>query len=341
MGVGARDGRGARRADLGVERARRRGSTWGRGLVIPVPMKRTLILALVSLALVGCKGRKDSADGGESSGGGGLFGGLSFLGPKPFEGEIELEIDDKRDSKPGRTIIYQVKQPKMRFDVPADPASPGLSKGAWVLVDPPQKKAYMVVDAEKRALVLDFDKMKEQGKQMGGGGGTTVSPSGGPSKPPPKITKTGKEDKVAGYSCEIWIIEEDAKKAEVCAAKGITWFDATAMGGGYKEAWMLQMTDANHFPLRIVSSDALGEASRMEAKRIEKKTLDESRFKVPEGYQVMDLSALLGGLGMGAGTAGRPGIPGLGSGAPPGYPSNLPPGLPTAKAGGGRKAFPQ
>jgi hypothetical protein len=100
------------------------------------------------------------------------------------------------------------------------------------------------------------------------------------------------------------------------------------------------MTDANHFPLRIVNSDAQGEASRMEAKRIEKKTLDDARFKVPEGYMVMDLSQLMGGVPMGQPGA-PPGMP-TGQPLPPGFPSGMmaPPGMGSGRVPG-RRAMPQ
>jgi hypothetical protein len=281
-------------------------------------MKRTLVVVLAVTAALGCKSGKNGADGGSS--GGGLFGGFSFLGDKPFEGVIDMEVDNKKDTKPPVTITYEVKQPKMRFDLPADASNPSLSKGAWALVDPPQKKAWLVVDAEKKAIVVDFDKMKEQTKGLpGAGGGSTGTPSA-PSKPPPKITKTGKEDKVAGYACEIWNIEDEGKKVEICAAKGITWVDTGLFGSAPKEAWMLQLTDANHFPLRMIAYSAAGvEETRMEAKRIEKKAMPDARFVVPEGYQIVDVAQLMSGL-MGG---GRP--PGLGSVNAPAFGSGRPP----------------
>src|SRR5262249_19651360 len=135
--------------------------------------------------------------------------------------------------KPPVNMVYEVKSPKMRLDVPADATSQagakagGLGgKNMWMLVDPPQKKMYAVTDAEKKAIVFDLDKMADDMKKMSGRGGpSTPSAPSLPQKPPPKISKTGKMDKVAGYECEIWEIEEENKKISLCAAKGITWFD--------------------------------------------------------------------------------------------------------------------
>jgi hypothetical protein len=48
---------------------------------------------------------------------------------------------------------------------------------------------------------------------------------------------------------------------------------------------------ANRFPLRVVSGD-----SRIEATKIEKKKLDDSRFVVPPDYQVIDVGAMIQNL---------------------------------------------
>ncbi len=274
-----------------------------------------MVLAAV-LVLLGCdKLKKDSlTDGGEAapSAGGGSGGLLSFLGSSPFEGEIALSIHEKKSGKPPLTLIYEVKNPKMRLDVPADAARPGMNgKSVWMLIDPPQKKMYAVTDDEKKAVVFDLGKMGEDMKKLRGAGGGTPGAPSLPTKAPPKIEKTGKMDKVAGYECEIWKVSEEHKNIEICAAKGISWFDLRSMGGGAmdpKAALLAELTDINHFPLRVVVSENGVEAERIEATRIDKKKMDDARFQVPAGYQVIDMAAMLQGFG---------GLSGMGSGKPP------------------------
>jgi hypothetical protein len=79
----------------------------------------------------------------------------------------------------------------------------------------------------------------------------------------------------------------------------------------------------NRVFLRLVSYDAQNvEQTRMEATKIDKKKLDDSRFVVPPDFQVVDLAAMFGGLpGMGTGKPGA--VPGM----PPGMPRGLPPGF--------------
>jgi hypothetical protein len=69
----------------------------------------------------------------------------------------------------------------------------------------------------------------------------------------------------------------------------------------------------------------------MEATKIEKKKLDDALFAVPTDFQVVDLAALLGGLGglPGGPPGGFPGgVPGPGGRFAPG---TLPPGIPPPK----------
>ena len=266
-------------------------------------------LALASLVLlVGCNKLKSGSgdDGGaEPSGGGG--GILSFLSGGPFEGEIALSMQDKKSGKPPMNLVYEVKQPKMRLDLPPDMMAQAGSakpmgfggKNMWALVDPPQKKMWVVSDDDKKALVFDMNKMADDAKRFRGGSAPSApnAPSA-PSKPPPKIEKTGKKDKVCGYTCEIWNVTEETKKMEICAAEGIAWFDLRSMGTiDAKTAMLAELTDMNHFPLRVVETENGAETERMEATRCEKKSMADARFTVPPNYQVMDLAQMFQGLG--------------------------------------------
>jgi hypothetical protein len=146
--------------------------------------------------------------------------------------------------------------------------------------------------------------------------GLPAAPKGTPGVPqqPPKIDKTGKKDVVAGHSCEIWNITSEGKRTEVCVAEGINWIDLGDLGFSSPELTVaILASEANRFPLRVISLDAKGvEEMRMEATKVEKKKLDDTRFAVPADYQVMDMAAMMGGMG---------GIPGMPGGMPSGLPS--------------------
>lgn len=250
-----------------------------------------LIAGLVIVAATGCDKVKGmlgggSADGGAepSGGGGGIF---SFLG-NDFEGEITATIT-MRTGPQAQQLVFGIKKPRYRIDFAggAPAAVPALGSPGSVIIDPPTKKGWVLVPAQKTAMVVDFDRAQA----------TPGAPNARP-KTPPTIDKTGKKDVVAGYSCEVWKVTFEGKRAEACVAEGITWFDLTDLGMASPELAVAAFaTEANRFPLRLVSFDPSGaEEMRMEATNVDKKKLDDARFVVPPDYRVVDMAALMGGL---------------------------------------------
>lgn len=204
---------------------------------------------------------------------------LSFLGGGgPFEGAITM--NNTNGDKPPKTITYEVKGTKMRFEGPEEH---GPMAGGYMIFDTAAKKMTAVNDAKKTAMVMDVGAM---------GGMTPTGAPGMPAGPKPNVEKTGKTDTVAGYSCDVWkMTEASGEKTEACVAKGIS-FPAMGRHAG----WMSSLEDG--FPLRAISYDAAGkEKSRMEVTKIEKKSIDDSQFQVPAGYTTQDMASMMKGLG--------------------------------------------
>ena len=224
---------------------------------------------------------------GQSAAGAIVDKALSFLGGGgPFEGEITMSTTDP--AKGAKTIVYDVKGTKLRFE---SPDSAGPMAAGYVIFDTAGKKMTAVDDAKKTAMVMDVGAM--QG----------LSPGAPPAGPKPTVDKTGKNDTVAGYSCELWkVTETSGEHADVCVAKGIS-FPAMGRHAG----WMSSLEDG--FPLRAVSYDSAGkEKSRMEVTKVDKKSLDDAMFQVPPGYQTKNMDDMLKGLG---------GLRGMGGFRPP------------------------
>jgi len=266
-------------------------------------------LALLATTTLGCDklglGKKD-ADGGSASSGGGA---LSFLSPT-FEGEVKISVSGKAASKDmPKSILLSLKSPRVRADIGADaaPSNPMLAGGVGLLIDPPAKKGYTLLNAQKKAVVLDFDEAKGGFKPPSLGGGR--SGAGAPPEDPPKIEKTGKKDTVAGYSCEVWKITSKANHAEACLAEKITRIDFTDIAiQSPAFAAIVAVSDFNHLPLRIVSFDDKNvEEGRMEVTKVDKKKLADAQFTVPADFQIVELSALLAGFGAPPGAGGSGG----------------------------------
>lgn len=115
------------------------------------------------------------------------------------------------------------------------------------------------------------------------------------------VIKTGKSDKVAGYTCEIYRTTDksDGSTGEVCMARGIANAAMSAMMGAQAgstsllPAWMQEMFKDGGFPIKGVNRDSHGkEEARWEATKIEKKPLDDRLFLPPAGYTKQDLSVI-------------------------------------------------
>jgi hypothetical protein len=88
------------------------------------------------------------------------------------------------------------------------------------------------------------------------------------------------------------LTHDNGKHSELCLADGIAWIDLSDVGFQSPEiAAAAAVAGVNHFPLRVVVTDASGAVeSRMEATKVEKKKLDDASFAVPPDYQVTDMA---------------------------------------------------
>jgi hypothetical protein len=282
--------------------------------VKPIPL---FLAASVAIACFGCK------KGGEPSAGGGAGGGAasapaaSSPAPSPvsFFGDFEGQIDAVgKDNKPGATptaFSFLVKGGNMRFAVPAAaqqkraPPSPMFGEASYVIFDSANKKISVVSDAKKQAMVMDLNSLGGDGPL---GAHKEPPPSGSPEKPPPKVTKTGKFDTVAGYKCEIWDVLNEKMRGSLCVAQeDVSWFHLPETFMPREHLWMGELLDGKHLPLRFVElqDDGVTERKRVEVTKIDKRTLSPAEFEVPAGYQVIDLAQMAAAMsGMAGGRDG-------------------------------------
>ena len=175
--------------------------------------------------------------------------------------------------------------------------------------------------------MVDLNKIGEQMK-----GFTPPAPrpehvNAAPKEAPPKVTKTGKYDTVAGYKCENWDIATDHREGTACVAEqGFSWLSLpmSALNGVPTESlWMADLLDGKHFPLRFVGygPDGVKETGRIEVTKVDKKTLPASDFTYPPTYAMIDIEQMFRGLGAMGGVGGMGGMPG---GTPRGMPSGFP-----------------
>ncbi|MBS0170635.1 MAG: DUF4412 domain-containing protein [Nitrospira sp.] len=115
------------------------------------------------------------------------------------------------------------------------------------------------------------------------------------------VDRTGKTDKVAGYSCEVWrVSDKQTKKVEheICVAKGFgrgttAFMDPKRVQESSQPSWVKQMAKEGGFGLRTINYGEDGKESfRSEVTGIEKKSLNADLFIVPADYARQNLSEI-------------------------------------------------
>jgi len=260
-----------------------------------------------------------------------------------FDGEMVLlsaPVKNKKDKAFDITLF--IKKDKVRVDAPAEMLKEAGKftggGGVYMLVHGGDKKAWAVIDGQKKAILFDMDKSADEIRGMASGARPGMPPGKTETKPPPKITRTGKKAKVAGYDCEDWeISSQDPKepgKAVICVADMETsWLKLPTKILPDQFGLFADLIDGKHLPVRLIAYDKDGESLRVEVQKLDKKAVPDEKLTVPPGYQVTDMmtfiSAMMGG--------GRPGMPGA---MPPGMPPGaMPPGA--MPAGGMKPPAPQ
>jgi hypothetical protein len=245
-----------------------------------------------------------------------------------FEGEIDGTM--QKPGTPPSPIAVLLKGDKLRFSIPEGIMHDDKMAVSYGIYDTAAKKVTAISDAHKQAIVIDLNSGTPIGNMVAHG---APSASGAPPKTPPKITKTGKYETIAGSRCEDWELTSDHKEGMMCVAEqGVSWLSLPASLIPSEHAYMAELMDGKHFPLKMIGyeKDGTTEQMKIEVSKIDKKSLDDAQFQVPAGYNVMDLGKMLSGMGMGGGMGGMP--PGMTPGMmPSGYP--IPPGAFSGRMG--------
>jgi hypothetical protein len=303
---------------------------------IIVPMRSAALAFLLALSLVACKKKPDPAELARTAApaatappaGAPVDAGSSLL--SGFEGRVKLAVKGRlgagQDKPTALDLTILVKDGKLRADVPPGIAPLQNAGPVYVIVEAEAKKVYAVMESKKQALLIDLETLAPQLEAMAkrlptgqaGAGGTGTAPM-------PTGTMTGKTDKVAGYTCEIWEVKHEGKKTELCVMKDEkAWLKFPQAALPPQLSWAKELADGRHLPLRYVAygPDAK-ETGRVEVTSVEKTALSASDFEVPKGFVIANFDQMMAGLGglMGGGAGGLPGMKGL----PPGF--KLPPGL--------------
>jgi hypothetical protein len=295
-------------------------------------VKSHILVPLAVCLLVPCCKKTDAPPDGTTATGNAAAAAPAFaLGN--FEGQVELLAKSSEEPKPIPPLTLSVKGGMFRMDLPE-----GMTKGrdlgnkGYMVINPKDKKVFIVSDEQKQAISFDLANLSERLKSFKPPTSPQAAP-GAATGTPPKVVKTGTSDTVAGRSCENWdITSQNGEHARVCvASEGVSWLNLPSLNLSGEQAWMTELFDGQHVPLRFVGYKKDGtEDGRLEVEKIDPKPLADTLFQVPAGYRIMDMDQMMkafGGL-----PGGMPGMGAPGMGAPgtmPALPPNLklPPGV--------------
>jgi hypothetical protein len=185
-----------------------------------------------------------------------------------FEGEIDMSMTMAMAPTTGMTMTFEMKRTKMRTE------TKGLTASSYVTIaDVETKKSWMLDPSAHTYMELDFAK---------------TSSTKTATRTKTTARKLGRSDTVAGYACDLWEVDDVAMRTEVCVASGLSMM-ALGLSGPFSmftkgdDAWSEVLSRG--FPLRIAMSDPSGKPiMKMEATRIDKKSLPDSEFEIPAGY---------------------------------------------------------
>ena len=196
------------------------------------------------------------------------------LGARPadaqnaFEGVVTFQVNTGSGGE--QTMQYSVKGNKVRMDISAQ----GMQM--FTLFDGSSKMIDVVIPTQRMYMehsVADAQHMTDSALAN------------------TKIDWTGQKETIAGYECEhANITDDEGKTTDVCLAKGLGTFvqmgsgmGGRGRGGDMGGGWEGHLGQA--FPLKVQRDGTV----EMLATNIQKKSIDDSIFSIPDGFQKMTM----------------------------------------------------
>lgn len=208
-----------------------------------------------------------------------------------FEGKVVYEI---KSDETNTTMTFLCKQPKIRME------SNIQGNDFQTILDASTKTMTVVMHQAQMYMQITMGAQGAKSQQQASGAAKDKMEGMGNAK------KTGKTKKILGYECEQWFEKTGESETEVWVTKELGSFQGlSTFSGGMKTGGMMggKMPDAippglsglaaaNYFPMLAVHRTPDGKIkASMEAKAVEKKSLDASLFTPPKGYTKMEMPA--------------------------------------------------
>jgi hypothetical protein len=210
-----------------------------------------------------------------------------------FEGHVAFKISSSRGQP--QEMSYDIKGDKFRVEMPGQKGMGGM------IMDLTKRETTMIMDQQKMYMTMAMPEAGAAGPAGKKGEDVTLE-------------KTGEKETTLGHPAEKYVASSSEGKTDLWLAEGLGTFmmarGGGPMGGGKRggngpaaQAWEKALAGKELFPLRVVGHDIDGKESfRMEVTALEKKSIPDTLFAPPAGYQKFDMGGMMKGM-----MPGRPG----------------------------------
>lgn len=211
---------------------------------------------------------------------------ISSLAAKTFEGTVHMKIT--AGSEGTHQLSYSIKGSKLRTEIQA-----GGNMTATAIMDLTKDEIIMLMPGQPMYMTMSLK--GTVAKATGGDIGDTT------------LENTGITETILGYTCTKYIARNKEGDVEIWATTELGTFMGlgSSMGGlmggaKNKASWEQALTGKNFFPLRVKNAPDNRNQFTLETTKIEAKSLPDSLFTPPEGYQKFDMGGMMQGLMGGA-----------------------------------------
>ena len=206
------------------------------------------------------------------------------------------------ENQTGMEMTYFLKGKNTRIETKLPNRPEGSAVMLW---DLDGGKIRTLMPGQKMYMTMDMKAAAEEMKQV-------KKSQGREDEEFPKLTSTGKQETIAGYTCEHWLMGEK-QDLDMCVAKGLGYFGMGGQSGGGLASlknlafspkmltaaadhpeWV-KFLNGGAFPLKLTAMQDGKVKMSMEATRIEKKSLDDSLFVIPTDYKEFSMPSIPGG----------------------------------------------
>ena len=197
-----------------------------------------------------------------------------------FEGVVHFKSSTQEGY--GSEFDYFIKGEKARMETQGDRHGK-----AAIILDLPAKKVVMLMAQQKMAMEMPMgDPAVEKAKDKG------------------ELVRTGKTQTLLGYTAEQLLYKSDEGETEIWGAKGLGYFGGMhgrpGTGTDGSPGWTRGLKEQGLFPLLVINKGKDGkEVGRLEATKVEKKSLSDDLFTVPPDYKKFDRDSMTRGMGGG------------------------------------------